>query len=63
MDETSTLVQQRIKSLEELREEGINPFPNDFRVTHTSQELHQAYDALSDEALKSIALFKKRGLI
>ena len=54
MDETSTLVQQRIKRLEELREEGINPFPNDFRVTHTSQDLHQAYDALSDEGLKSV---------
>ena len=54
MDETSALVQQRIKNLEELRQEGINPFPNDFQVTHTSHDLHQAYDSLSDEQLKSV---------
>ena len=54
MDETSALVQQRNKNLEELRQEGINPFPNDFQVTHTSHDLHQAYDSLSDEQLKSV---------
>jgi lysyl-tRNA synthetase class 2 len=52
MDETSTLVQQRIQKLEELRREGINPFPNNFKVSHASQDLHEAYGSMSDEDLK-----------
>jgi lysyl-tRNA synthetase class 2 len=54
MDETSELVQQRIKKLEALRMEGIDPYPNDFRVTHTSSDLHGTFDSLSDEELKSV---------
>jgi lysyl-tRNA synthetase class 2 len=54
MDETSELIQQRIKKLEALRMEGINPYPNDYRVTHTSGDLHAAFDFLSDEELKSV---------
>jgi lysyl-tRNA synthetase class 2 len=54
MDETSDLIQQRIKKLETLRKDGINPYPNDFRVTHTSRDLHETFDSLSDEELKSV---------
>jgi lysyl-tRNA synthetase class 2 len=54
MDETSELVQQRIRKLEALRKEGIDPYPNDFRVTHTSKDIHEAFGSLSDEELKSI---------
>jgi lysyl-tRNA synthetase class 2 len=54
MDETSELVQQRIKKLETLRNDGIDPYPNDFRVTHTSRDLHGTFDSLSDEELKSV---------
>ena len=54
MDETSELIQQRIKKLESLRREGIDPYPNDFRVTHTSRDLHEAFDPLPDEELKSV---------
>jgi lysyl-tRNA synthetase class 2 len=54
MDETSELIQQRIKKLESLRREGIDPYPNDFSVTHTSRDLHDAFDSLPDEDLKSI---------
>jgi lysyl-tRNA synthetase class 2 len=53
MDETSELIQQRIKKLEALRKDGIDPYPNDFRVTHTSKDLHETFDPLSDEELKS----------
>jgi lysyl-tRNA synthetase class 2 len=53
MDESSELVQQRIRNLEELRGEGVDPFPNNFRVTHTAEGIHQAFDALPDEALAS----------
>jgi lysyl-tRNA synthetase class 2 len=54
MDETSELIQQRIKKLEALRRDGIDPYPNDFRVTHTSKDLHGTFDSLSDEELKSV---------
>ena len=54
MDETSELIQQRIKKLEALRKDAIDPYPNDFRVTHTSRDLHGTYDSLSDEELKSV---------
>ncbi len=54
MEETSELIQQRMKKLESLRGEGIDPYPNDFRVTHTSRDLHEAFDSLSDEELKSV---------
>jgi len=54
MDETSELIQQRVKKLESLRRDGIDPYPNDFRVTHTSKDLHEAFDSLPDEELKSV---------
>jgi lysyl-tRNA synthetase class 2 len=54
MDETSELIQQRIKKLETLRKDGIDPYPNDFRVTHTSRDLHETFGSLSDEELKSV---------
>ncbi|MDI7258381.1 MAG: lysine--tRNA ligase [Thermodesulfobacteriota bacterium] len=54
MDETSELIQQRIRKLEALREEGMNPYPNDFRVTHTSREILERFGSTSEEELKSI---------
>ncbi len=54
MDETSELIQQRIKKLEILRKDGIDPYPNDFTVTHTSRDLHETFGSLSDEELKSV---------
>ena len=54
MDETSELIQQRIKKLEALRKDGIDPYPNNFRATHTSGNLHETFDSLSDEELKSV---------
>jgi lysyl-tRNA synthetase class 2 len=64
MDETSELIQQRIKKLEVLRKEGVDPYPNDFRVTHTSKDLHETFDPLSDEELKSAEeIFRLAGRI
>ncbi len=54
MDEAGELVQQRIKKLDTLRKNGIDPYPNDFRVTHTSGELHESFGSFSDEELKSV---------
>ncbi len=55
MDETNELIQQRIRKLEALREEGVNPYPNDFRVTHTSVDILETYGPMSEEELKTIA--------
>jgi lysyl-tRNA synthetase class 2 len=54
MDEASELIQQRIRKLEVLRKEGVDPYPNNFKVTHTSKDLHETFDPLLDEELKSI---------
>jgi lysyl-tRNA synthetase class 2 len=54
MDESSELTQQRIRKLEALKKEGINPFPNDFRVTHTSMEIQEIFASISGEELKSV---------
>jgi len=53
MDESNELIQQRIRKLEALRKEGVDPFPNDFRVTHTTLEIHETYGSKSEEELKS----------
>ncbi|OGP69067.1 MAG: lysine--tRNA ligase [Deltaproteobacteria bacterium RBG_13_53_10] len=53
MEEAGDLLQQRIKKLEALKREGIDPFPNDFKATHTSSGIHETYGSLSDEELKS----------
>jgi len=54
MDEASELFQQRVRKLEALKGEGIDPYPNHFKVTHTSKDIHEAYDSLPDGELKSI---------
>ena len=54
MDETSELIQQRVRKLESLKKQGIDPFPNNFRVTHTSRDIHEAFGSKSDEELKSV---------
>jgi len=38
------LVEERIKKLEELRREGVNPFPYSYDVKHHAAELHEKYD-------------------
>ena len=54
MDESGELTQQRIRKLEALRKVGIDPFPNNFRVTHTSMNLQEAFGSLSNEMLRSV---------
>ena len=54
MDEASELFQQRVQKLESLRKEGIDPFPNNFRVTHTSRDIQERFDSKSDDELKSV---------
>ena len=54
MDETSELIQQRVRKLEALRNEGIDPYPNHYRVKDTSKDILDACGSLSDEELHAI---------
>jgi lysyl-tRNA synthetase class 2 len=50
--ESSDLVAARRRKLDELRQRGIDPFPNDFRPTHTAAEVVERYGSLSREELE-----------
>ncbi|MDO8462093.1 MAG: lysine--tRNA ligase [Deltaproteobacteria bacterium] len=52
MDETSQQYQERLKKLDELRKEGVDPYPNGFVVPHTSAEICEKYGQLSKEELE-----------
>lgn len=39
------LVQERIRKLNELRAEGINPYPYSFNQTHHAAKIHETFDA------------------
>jgi lysyl-tRNA synthetase class 2 len=54
MDEASELTQQRIRKLEALKKQGFDPFPNNFKVSHTSKDILKTFGPLSDEELKSV---------
>ena len=54
MDETNELIQQRVHKLEELRKEGINPYPNQFKVKDLSRDIIDAYGSLSEEELHAL---------
>ncbi len=57
MSEFSTLYQQRLKKLEALRKEGINPYPNNFRVDTTTAEIRKQFGEKGNEELEEV---KKR---
>jgi lysyl-tRNA synthetase class 2 len=52
MKEMSELIKLRRKRLDEFAEEGINPFPNDFKVDHTSQEIKERFKEKSAEEME-----------
>jgi len=54
MKETSELLKQRRKKLDELAKEGINLFPNDFKVTHTSQEIRERFEQMEANELEKV---------
>ncbi len=51
MDETNELIQQRIKKLKELQDEGINPYYSSFKITSSTREIHERYGSISGEDL------------
>ncbi len=54
MDDTNELIQQRIRKLEGLRQEGINPFPNEFKAKDTSKAIIDTCGSLTDEELHAM---------
>ncbi|MDL1871067.1 lysine--tRNA ligase [Deltaproteobacteria bacterium PRO3] len=51
--EDNLYYQQRLEKLQKLKEEGLNPFPNDLSCTHTSGEILQNHSGLSKEELEA----------
>jgi lysyl-tRNA synthetase class 2 len=51
MMEESEILRQRKEKIKDLREMGVQLFPNDFRADHTSREIIQRYGDWSTEAL------------
>jgi len=54
MHETDILSQQRIKKLDELRKEGINPYPNNFRVDTTTKQIREAFGKMTKEEIERV---------
>ena len=52
MNEIDILGQQRLKKLNELKKEGINPYPNNFRVDTTTKQIRDAFGEMSKEELE-----------
>jgi lysyl-tRNA synthetase class 2 len=51
--EVSDLEAARRRKLADLRQRGVNPYPNDFRPTQTALEIHSRYGSLTREELES----------
>lgn len=52
MEERNELLQQRRAKIETYREAGVNPFANDFKVTHTTGQVLEAHAADDKEKLE-----------
>ena len=51
--DASDLIAARRRKLQELRNRGVDPFPNDFRITDTTADVQQRYDGQSREQLEA----------
>lgn len=54
MKEMSELLKLRREKLDEFAREGINPFPSDFKVTHTSQEMRERFAQMEANELEKV---------
>ncbi len=48
MEELSELLLQRRRKVDTLWESGVNPYPNDFRQLHTSEDFHAAFGEMAE---------------
>ncbi len=56
MEELNELLQQRRAKIETYREAGVNPFANDFKVTHTTGQVQEAHAADDKDKLENCEL-------
>ena len=56
LDEMNELIRKRLAKLEELRSEGVEPYPARYRVEHSVGPLVAEYGPQSPEALKAAAV-------
>lgn len=54
VEERSKLRTQRLEKIRQMQEEGIELFPNDFKIKHTSQEILEAYDSQKSDVLEKV---------
>jgi len=54
MEERNDILKQRRDKLDIFRSEGIDPFANDFRVSHTAQEVLAAHEHQGAEELETL---------
>ena len=54
MDELQPLMVQRLRKIDDLKKEGINLFPNDFRAENTSGDLVKQYGQATPDDLKMV---------
>lgn len=52
MEDYNEIMRSRLEKADKLRESGINPYANDFRVTHTADEINRKLAEVSREALQ-----------
>ena len=53
VDETTTFIRERLQKLEDLSNDGIDPYPSTFPVTHQAGDLKARYDAADDATLSA----------
>ena len=54
MKEMSELLKLRREKLDEFAKEGINPFPNDFKASHNSQEIRERFSKMEAHDLEKV---------
>ena len=55
MDEIKDIISQRKEKLKELKDAGVNPYINRFKVTHTIQSIVEKYSPLDSESLENVS--------
>jgi lysyl-tRNA synthetase class 2 len=53
MDDYNEIILQRMRKLDDLKTSGINPYPNDIPVTHTTGDVVKNWGGLTDPELKA----------
>jgi lysyl-tRNA synthetase class 2 len=53
LDESSAFIRERLKKLEDLSRDGIDPYPSTFPVTHLAGDLTGRYGSADDAALRA----------